>query len=209
LQVIKNLAATTPLEEVALEAEWGRYRIQALSADVTGEGIMTNLTQRTTDPQSKKVVVAPVKDRRRWWANFMAQNGFPFVAKAARRLLAMHTTACAAERNWSLWGGVYTKGRNRLNLTLGEMIVFVKGNLRGAEGQDEEVLLRELYQLQPAEDGAAGAAGAAAAAAAGGAAAAAAAAAGGAAAEAEAAAAAGGAAAEAAAAAGAQVLEVD
>lgn len=160
MQVIKNLSAAIPAEEVALEVEWGRYRIQALSEDVTGEGIMVNLTQKTTDPKTKKVLVAPVKDRRTWWANFMAQNGFPVMAKGARRLLAMHTTACAAERNWSAWGGVYTKGRNRLNLTLGEMIVFIKGNLRGSEGQDEEVMLRELYELQPAAgsgDGAAGA----------------------------------------------------
>ena len=157
LQVIKNLSVTTPAEEVALEGEWGRYRIQALSEDVTGEGIMLNLTQKTTNPETKKVLVAPVKDRRTWWANFMAQSGFPIMAKAARRLLAMHATACAAERNWSAWGQVYTKGRNRLNLTLGEMIVFIKGNLRGSEGQDEEVLLRELYELQPAADSGAGA----------------------------------------------------
>lgn len=60
--------------------------------------------------------------------------------------------------NWSTWGAVYTKGRNRLSLTLGEMIVFIRGNLRGSEGQDEEVLLRELYQMEPDVDSAAGAA---------------------------------------------------
>jgi hypothetical protein len=156
--VIQRLAATNPQEEAALEVEWGRYRIQPLSIDVTGEGIMANLTHKTTDPKTNRVVLAPVRDRRMWWANFMAQNGFPLLAKAARRLLAMHTTACAAERNWSTWGAVYTKGRNRLSLTLGEMIVFIRGNLRGSEGQDEEVLLRELYQMEPDVDGAASAA---------------------------------------------------
>jgi hypothetical protein len=51
------------------------------------------------------------------------------------------------------------------------MSLFSSRETLGAEGQDEEVLLRELYQLQPAEDGdAAGAAGGAAAAAASGAA---------------------------------------
>jgi hypothetical protein len=50
----------------------------------------------------------------------------------------MHVTACAAERNWSAWGHVYTKARNRMGLTLGEMIVFIKGNSKAAAGQDEE-----------------------------------------------------------------------
>jgi hypothetical protein len=58
---------------------------------------------------------------------------------------------------------VYTKGRNRLSLTLGEMILFIKGNLRGSEGQDEEVMLRDLYE-KPAAGSGAGAAGAGAAA---------------------------------------------
>jgi hypothetical protein len=84
--VIQRLAATNPQEEAVLEVEWGRYRIQPLSVDVTGEGIMANLTHKTTDPKTNRVVLAPVRDRRMWWANFMAQNGFPLLAKAARRL---------------------------------------------------------------------------------------------------------------------------
>jgi hypothetical protein len=72
-----------------------------LSEEVTGEGLMTRLTHKKLDPKTNRVVVAPVAQRRHWWATYMAQNGFPLMAKAARRLLAMHTTACAAERNWS------------------------------------------------------------------------------------------------------------
>lgn len=111
---------------------------------------MAGLTARTTDPKTNRVSVAPIKDRRSWWATYMEQDGFPMLAKAARRLLAMHVTSCSAERNWSLWGQVYTKGRNRLGLTLGEMIVFIKGNLREPGGKDEEVLLREIAEMEVA-----------------------------------------------------------
>lgn len=62
----------------------------------------------------------------------------------------MHTTTCAAERNWSLWGNVYSKGRNRLGLSLGEMMVFLRGNSSSSVGQDEEVVLRQLCEMVPA-----------------------------------------------------------
>jgi hypothetical protein len=116
---------------------------------------MVSLTKRSTDPHTQKVLVAPVKDRRAWWASYMAQHGYPMLAKAARRLLAMHTTACSAERNWSVWGQVYTKGRNRLGLTLGEMIVSIRSNSKDAAGPDEEVVLRELYETAVEADAAA------------------------------------------------------
>lgn len=50
---------------------------------------------------------------------------------------------------------MYTKIRSRLGLTLGEMIVFIKGNSKAAAVQDEEVVLRGLFEMQPAQMGAA------------------------------------------------------
>jgi hypothetical protein len=146
-------AATEEEEEEALRTEWGTYRLSALSEDVTGEGLMASLTARTTDPKTKRVTVAPIADRRSWWATYMQQEGYPMLAKAARRLLAMHVTSYSAERNWSVWGQVYTKGRNRLGLTLGEM--YIRGNLREPGGKDEEVLLREIAEMEVAAGSAA------------------------------------------------------
>ncbi|KAG5176098.1 hypothetical protein JKP88DRAFT_228204 [Tribonema minus] len=55
---------------------------------------------------------------------------------------AFHVTACATERNWSLWGNVYPKCRSRLALERGEKLVFIKGNDKAAERKtDEEVML--------------------------------------------------------------------
>lgn len=134
----------------------GKLTVKVVRTTNSAGGTTTAAIKKTTDPETNRVQVAPVKDRRMWWANFMAADGFPFLAAAARRLLAMHTTACAAERNWSVWGQVYTKPRNRLSLTLGEMIVYIKGNLRATEGQDELLLLEELAQLQPLESSSGG-----------------------------------------------------
>ena len=41
-------------------------------------------------------------------------RSFPALSKVAKELVSMHTTACAAERNWSQWGLLYPKNRSRL-----------------------------------------------------------------------------------------------
>ena len=40
---------------------------------------------------------------------------FPNLAVIADRLLSVHTTACASERNWWKWGLMFAKNRARLN----------------------------------------------------------------------------------------------
>lgn len=58
----------------------------------------------------------------------------------------MHVTACAAERNWSIWGQVYTKSRNRLSLTLGEKIVYIRGNLSKPEDASDYEVAMDLFK---------------------------------------------------------------
>jgi hypothetical protein len=36
------------------------------------------------------------------------------IGNAASRLLAMCCTTCSSERNWSTWGQLFVKARNRL-----------------------------------------------------------------------------------------------
>lgn len=62
----------------------------------------------------------------------------------------VHVTTCASKRNWSIWGKVYTKDRNRLGLSLGENfskpeVVYIRGNLSTNTGSDEDVVA-ELFQ---------------------------------------------------------------
>jgi hypothetical protein len=92
-----------------------------------------------------KIIVEPVSRRRRWWAMF-GHTQYPHRAAAASRLLGMPVTTCAAERNWSVWGQVYNKLRNRLSLELGEKIVFIRQNLKQLEGtlDDSEDIVKQL-----------------------------------------------------------------
>ncbi len=56
-----------------------------------------------------------------------------------------HVTTCAAERNWSAWGLVYTKTRNRLGIERAEKLVFIAGNKGSAKQRaDEEVVMQLL-----------------------------------------------------------------
>jgi hypothetical protein len=84
---------------------------------------------------------------RRGWGQTAGRQHFPLVSKVAVKLLSFHATACATERNWSLWGLVYPKCRSNLALERGEKLVFMKGNDKSAaEAPDEEVMLTLLDQ---------------------------------------------------------------
>ena len=56
-----------------------------------------------------------------------------------------HVTTCAAERNWSVWGYVYSKARNRLAIERAEKLIFIAGN-KGCmlERDSEEVVMKLL-----------------------------------------------------------------
>ena len=84
--------------------------------------------------------------RKRWWTQGKAT--FPLLGQAAERLLSMHTTTCATERNWSTFGRIYVKGRSRLEISKAEKLVFIKGNHAGSAGKgvDEEVALNHMLE---------------------------------------------------------------
>jgi hypothetical protein len=50
----------------------------------------------------------------------MAIADKPNVAKVTQRLLAAHSTSGSTERNWTLWGRLYTSARAALALELTE-----------------------------------------------------------------------------------------
>ena len=88
-----------------------------------------------------RVLLAAASARRTFWFAYMSEE-FPCMAEAAGRLLSAHVTSCATERNWSLFGNIFTKTRNRLALERAHHIAFVRANSSlGAKGADEEVML--------------------------------------------------------------------
>ena len=116
------------------------------SSSRVNSGCLQFLTSKEKCPKTGAVVITPASQRRGWWASYGARE-YPFLADAALRLLSVHPTACAAERNWSVWGQVYTKLRSRLSLKLAQDIVFIRGNrAANVSGQEELVMLQMLEE---------------------------------------------------------------
>jgi hypothetical protein len=89
------------------------------------------------DGNNIKIIITPASSRRGLLTN-LANNGFLLLALCADRLLSMHATSAESERNWSVWGQIFTKYRTRLGLLKGQMIVFVRGNSKTMHLIDDE-----------------------------------------------------------------------
>ncbi|KAJ9505751.1 hypothetical protein QJQ45_029258, partial [Haematococcus lacustris] len=90
---------------------------------------------------SGEMVVEAVAARRNFWRK--AANNFPLLAAAACKLLAVHVTSAASERNWSAWGRLYTAARNRLGMERAKKLIFIKANAdcNGCNGGADAELL--------------------------------------------------------------------
>jgi hAT family C-terminal dimerisation region len=140
--ICRLTGATTEDEQVAVATEFTCFQLRFLPAELSM--FMTTLTSRTRDKVDGRVKAAPVEDRRALWEKYLAKT-YPKLAIAASRLLAMHVTTCSSERNWSMWGNVYTKARNRLQITRAEKIIFISSNTsRGQSGKFDEDLMLNL-----------------------------------------------------------------
>jgi hAT family C-terminal dimerisation region len=143
VSVISRLAgATTEDERVVVASEFTTFQLRFLPAEVTM--FMATVTARTRDKGDGRVKVAAVEDRRALWEKYLAKL-YPKLAIAASRLLSMHVTTCSSERNWSMWGNVYTKARNRLQVDRAEKIIFINSNTsQGQDGKFDEDLMLNL-----------------------------------------------------------------
>ena len=73
------------------------------------------------------------------------------MASVARRVLSLHATSCAPERNWSLLGQLYRKNRSRLAIARAEKLVFISSaakvarqECKSAEEQELELLCSQV-----------------------------------------------------------------
>lgn len=150
LQFIRLAAAKSSDEQAALSTEWARYQLGSLPADLCD--VLPHLTARSHRADGR-VMIADVTERRAFW-RLTGSEKFPWLARAAERLLAMHVTTAACERNWSQWGLVFTPRRNRLTIDRAEKLVYVRGNLQqqhGAAGDSSyEVTMRVLAEAEAA-----------------------------------------------------------
>lgn len=93
---------------------------------------VTTRTERTLSNGKVVVQMADMSIRRNLWHAWLSLL-FPELAKIAVMLLSMHTTSCAAERNWSKWGLMFAKNRARLGRERAMKMIFLSEHC-GQEG---------------------------------------------------------------------------
>ncbi|KAJ9534759.1 hypothetical protein QJQ45_013120 [Haematococcus lacustris] len=103
--------------------------------------VEANVAETRTD-EDGKTTTACISVRSGFWT-FLGARCFPNLRLAAVRLLAMHVTTAAAERNWSSWGNTYNAGRSQLNVPTAENMVFIKANIPSSEPSEPSQLLAE------------------------------------------------------------------
>jgi len=124
--------------KTAVMREFGSLRINPLPPQLAN--VCEALHERQVMDDGR-VVLAGASARRNFWMAHMSAE-FPHMAEAAGRLLSAHVTSCASERNWSLFGNIFQKTRNRLALQRAQYIAYVRANSSlGGKGVDEEVML--------------------------------------------------------------------
>ena len=115
------------------------------------DGVSVALQARK-EQEDGSVTLAKTAYRRNFWLIHIPPQ-FPLISKAAGRLLSAHVTSCATERNWSLFGNIFSKTRNRLALERAQKMAFIRTNSsNGLKGANEEILLSVVGVLDDEED---------------------------------------------------------
>ena len=121
-------AVAAELQSMTLSTAWTpdiKLRVKALSRSEQLEDGTTKLASST--------------DRRNFWVAGPVVQKWPLIAKAAARLLSVHVTSAAAERNWSAWGLVYQPLRNALGIETATKLIFCRGQMLGARRQVQDI----------------------------------------------------------------------
>ncbi|CAA7021475.1 unnamed protein product [Microthlaspi erraticum] len=63
-----------------------------------------------------------------WWSTYGCET--PVLQKLAKRILALTSSSSGCERNWSCFGAIHTKKRNRLDVSRLNSLVYVQFNAR-------------------------------------------------------------------------------
>jgi hAT family C-terminal dimerisation region len=143
------LDANTTAAQKVISTEWSSFKLAGIAKKQAAD--LDYLTDK--EQQGAKVIIKPIQQRLNWWGGQEQNKAWPKLAIAARRLLPRHVTSCAAERNWSKWGLLYTKLRNRMSLERASKLIFIAGN-KGclkASQPDHAVVMRMLAHEEVVE----------------------------------------------------------
>ena len=81
-----------------------------------------------------------------FWRYWASKHGIQISSRVAARLLYMHLTACACERNWSAWGQMYTKLRFKMAVERARKLIYVHGNGKESGKEDMDLCLNLLEE---------------------------------------------------------------
>ncbi|KAG1662088.1 hypothetical protein FOA52_006895 [Chlamydomonas sp. UWO 241] len=142
-----------PEQIEALHLELATLQLEPLPKKFESLYKVCSSRREEVDGKKIKIIITPASSRRGLWT----KNGFPLLALCADRLLSMHATSAASERNWSVWGHIFTKYRSRLGLIKGEMLVFIRGNsetviITDGDEFEEEISLEMLEEILQGEE---------------------------------------------------------
>jgi hypothetical protein len=141
-------ASTTDDGLAAMQAEWSKLQLGTLPSGM--RNALPSLAKVTHGDKGKMYAVE-IAQRRNFWTR-LASATYPLFVVAAAKLLSFHVTSCSTERNWSVWGNIYVKCRNRLALERAEKLVTIRCSSKACETlqSDEQVVLTLLGK--PRED---------------------------------------------------------
>lgn len=118
----------------------GSELVKTLPSEVPGRSVFEN----------------SIRVRRAVWGSQAAMGKeCPTLSSIARRLLSLHATSCAPERNWSHWGKLYRKDRSSLALLRAEKLIAVSSavkvaykDLKSSEVKEMELLCASVDESQ-------------------------------------------------------------
>jgi hAT family C-terminal dimerisation region len=84
--------------------------------------------------------MSAMSTRVRIWDQYGKEH-FPNLTCVVLKLLSCHATTCATERNWHLWGRIYTASRNALGMERAKKMIAICTNTREQSGDDFAVSL--------------------------------------------------------------------
>jgi hypothetical protein len=144
-RVVALVARVTSSGKVAVRAEYSNL---AISGEKRAPGkLLAGLTAGSLGQPDYEL--ASIGKRRDWWASVSKE--YPLLAAAARRVLALHPTSAAAERNWSAWGRRFPANRAGMAVSTGMKANYVQVNNGDAhDGIDRELMLSLMGEDEPA-----------------------------------------------------------
>ncbi|KAG1679162.1 hypothetical protein FOA52_000518 [Chlamydomonas sp. UWO 241] len=145
-----------PEQIKTLHLELATLQLEPLPKKIESLYKVCSSRREEVDGKKIKIIITLASSHRGLWTKNLANNGFPLLALCANCLLSMRATSAASERNWSVWGHIFTNYRTRLGLIKGEMLVFIRGNSETViitDGDEfEEISLEMLEEILEGEE---------------------------------------------------------